>query len=55
MTTEKNEICKWVNQDISEYFETECDNAFGFNCDGIKENNFKYCPYCGGKIQEVTE
>ena len=42
--------CIWRDND--EYFETDCDNVFGFISDGIEENGFVYCPYCGAIIHE---
>ncbi len=53
MATEANQrACKWHLEDNFDYaiWETQCDNTFEFTVDGIEENNFKYCPYCGGVI-----
>lgn len=46
------EICEWIWD--NEFYDTSCNNGFQFMNDGIKENNFKYCPYCGGKIAETN-
>ncbi len=43
-------ICKWKEDDG--FYATECEHGFYFNDDGIDENNFIYCPYCGKRIQE---
>jgi len=48
--------CIWKLYDYWEsnsIFNTSCDNTFEFMNEGIKENHFKFCPYCGGKITEV--
>ena len=48
-------ICKWVasESDWGDFFETTCGNTFQFTVDGVTENQFKYCPYCGGEIEPV--
>ena len=49
-----NKKCEWkhsTGDDLDIWF-TACDNVFEFTEDGIKENHFKYCPYCGGEILE---
>jgi hypothetical protein len=40
--------CTWYDED--ECFETSCGNSFTFITDGIKENGFLFCPYCGNRI-----
>ena len=45
------ETCSWHRWESGQY-ETSCDNVFEFTNDGIKENDFKHCPFCGGSIQE---
>ena len=45
------QICEWHRWESGQY-ETKCDNVFEFTHEGIKENNFKYCPFCGGSITE---
>jgi len=44
--------CEWSYDDEHFAYDTECDNKFVFIEDGIEENNFKHCPYCGGEIIE---
>ena len=34
-------------------YETSCDEIFEFLADGIEENKFVYCPYCGKPIVEI--
>lgn len=49
-------VCIWVD-DTWDYngnvFDTGCDNRHEFIEGGIGHNNYKFCPYCGRKIQEV--
>ncbi len=47
MTTNQ---CIWEFDDHYCFYETDCKHSFQFMDDGIDENNFKYCPYCGRKI-----
>ena len=55
---EYNDMIDWVNMDLScewkenenGYFDTECSESFEFTADGPKENGFKFCPYCQGRI-----
>jgi len=44
--------CKWTYDENYYYYGTECGNVFQFDCGGIEENEFKYCPYCGKYIEE---
>ena len=44
-------ICLWRETD-GDHFKTQCGNAFCFIADGLKENGFKFCPFCGNKIKE---
>lgn len=44
--------CEWHHSRSGECYETKCGNAFQFTNDGVRENDFKYCPFCGGTIVE---
>ena len=44
------ECCKW-HQNEDGQFETACKQLFEFN-DGPRENNFRFCPYCGKRLVE---
>lgn len=51
------QTCSWSpydDFDMPGTFDTSCGNIFSFTEEGIKENNFKFCPYCGGEIIEVS-
>lgn len=43
--------CEWKYDDCEDYFSTSCGQAHVFMSDGIKENNYEYCPYCGMVIE----
>ena len=45
-------FCEWTYDDSAEGFETGCSELFCFTADGIKENGFIFCPYCGRVIKE---
>jgi len=48
-----NETCQWQN-DCDDTYSTECRNNFFFvDENGLKENNFKFCPFCGKEIKEI--
>lgn len=46
-------ICIWTFVEECEgdgYYETNCGNSFYFAEGNIVDNDFHYCPYCGGSI-----
>lgn len=45
--------CAWT-MDYDGNYDTDCNNAFVFNCEGPRENGFKWCPYCGRQIKTMT-
>ena len=47
--------CTWKLDDEYGMYETGCGNAFECIEGDIEENNFKFCPYCGGRIKEIVE
>jgi len=47
--------CTWKLDDVYGMYETGCGNAFECIEGDIEENNFKFCPYCGGRIKEIVE
>lgn len=46
--------CDWGHEDDYGIHETSCGHTFEFTTDGVKENDFKYCPYCGKLISVAT-
>jgi rRNA maturation endonuclease Nob1 len=45
--------CVWKEDEEYGMWETGCKNAFEFIEGDIKENSFKFCPYCGSPIEQV--
>lgn len=48
--------CNWSHHDNDNMpgtFDTGCKQLFSFTEEGINENRFVFCPYCGGKIHAV--
>lgn len=43
--------CFWKYNDIHRMYYTGCEHTFYFIVDGVIENRFTYCPFCGGKIR----
>ena len=48
-----DDVCEWKYNDSEYYFESSCDHLHIFMSDGPKENEYKFCPYCGKKIKVV--
>ena len=48
-----DDFCEWKYSDSEYYFESSCDHLHIFMSDGPKENEYRFCPYCGKKIKEV--
>lgn len=47
----EQEECKWKKEKGEEIvFETSCGAMHLFIDGGIRDNSYKYCPYCGGEI-----
>lgn len=53
MKEQLDKVCSWSLADGGRY-DTACGTAFEFTFDGIKENDFRFCPFCGDVIQETT-
>jgi rRNA maturation endonuclease Nob1 len=45
-------VCIWKEDEEYGMYETGCGNAFQTIEGDIEENNFKFCPYCGGSIRQ---
>lgn len=44
--------CQWSHDSEHCKWDTSCGTAFEFEVDGPKENDFRFCPYCGSEIKE---
>jgi hypothetical protein len=42
----------WIPDDFNTW-DTSCGEAHCFIESGIKDNKYKFCPYCGLEIEEV--
>jgi hypothetical protein len=48
--------CEWREEDDDGGpWNTDCGQMFTFTDDGPKENGFKYCCYCGRRLDPVTK
>lgn len=50
----ENDKCTWEWEEIGDYYQTKCDNAFSFNDGSPHDNKFLFCPYCGKIIWDIT-
>ena len=50
-----DDVCEWKYNDSEYYFESSCDHLHIFMSDGPKENEYRFCPYCGKKIRIVGD
>lgn len=44
--------CTW-RENWDSLWDTDCDDQYEFLYEGPFGNHFTYCPFCGGKIQEI--
>ena len=47
--------CWWKFDESTWSYDTKCDNKFQFTNDGPIENDFRFCPYCGGAIELLPD
>lgn len=45
------ETCKWTEDSEGGLWESTCGRMFQFNDGGVKENEFRFCYYCGKAIE----
>jgi len=45
------DTCRWVWDEATEAYETDCGELFQFMTDGPIENGMRYCCYCGKPIE----
>jgi hypothetical protein len=53
-----DKTCKWY--DVSDWeggrnYETECGEIQYFVDGTVKKNKYKFCPYCGKKIEVISD
>lgn len=47
--------CNWIYDEACERWLTSCNHAFVLNCGTPKDNDMKFCPYCGKPLVENKE
>lgn len=45
--------CKWRYDSTHEKWDTQCEEAHCFFEGSPKDNNYKFCPYCGKEIWQL--
>ena len=55
MTECKWEKCTGKGYDYHDLYKTSCGEEFQFFDGNAATNDFKFCPYCGGKLIDITE
>jgi hypothetical protein len=50
----KLNVCVW-SYNSDGFYDTACVNAFMLESGSLKENKFKFCPYCGKRIKEFVK
>lgn len=43
-------VCRWQYDHYDDSWATGCGNRHTFLAAGPRENNYTFCPYCGGRI-----
>ena len=44
--------CDWKYDCVDDYYDTECGNAYCLTDGTLTDNDHRYCPFCGGLIDE---
>jgi hypothetical protein len=44
--------CEWRLNVRDGYYDTSCGEIYWFRNVTLKTSGFKFCPFCGGKIEE---
>lgn len=47
----KGESCDWTYDSTDDVWDTECGHKWQFNSDGPKENEVRFCPFCGARLR----
>jgi len=55
LQTSEQSKCDWRYDENHGCYHTICGNSHVFINDSIKENNYKFCPYCGKEIALMTD
>jgi hypothetical protein len=47
--------CEWcTDAEDGEVYETSCGKVWQFIDGGLSENSLKFCPFCGGRVKDVS-
>ena len=46
-------FCFWTYDDIDDKYDTECGKAWFFMEGTAADNEVKFCPYCGKRVEEA--
>ena len=53
------EKCRWMKDQYHLYFggayDSGCGEEHQFQQGELEDSGYKYCPYCGKEIEEITE
>jgi len=52
---EKPKECEWTYDERCDCYNTKCGTAYCMNAGDYKENEYNFCPKCGGVIKEGAE
>ena len=47
----KQEVCTWTKQEDSDEYGTSCNRAYWFEDDDAEGPGWRFCPFCGNKIE----
>lgn len=50
---ENKKVCECKFDEDENSYDTSCGDCIIINSGSRKENNFHFCPVCGGKIKEI--
>ena len=50
-------VCTWKHDLYHDVWDTSCGDSACFISDGPKDNNYRFCPYCGKPlvVEEKTD
>ena len=51
----KGKKCKWKYFESDDAYTTSCGQVYCLEDGDLKDNHYKYCMHCGGKIEELLK
>lgn len=55
LVAEKKQSCRWTYDWYEDTWDTSCGQSFTVIDSTPSQNDMRYCPYCGGVIDEIIE